>query len=623
MKAKEIDINEFKTINDVYNFIDENAFELDQSYELTNIWLKYKEKTLNEVEKQKSQWEFDCFFFDIKGKCLFSKVYSSKENNKELGRYPDLNKIQSDVIDYIILRTRESNNPLLKARYNHLLWEMPSKVKNNQYAYAAIEFYISSINQCCSQYIKDRHKQIDNDTDFQIGNLYEILIAISSEIRSDAKELKILTKHLLFEIPEFEFYLKHDILNDMLKYPKLFKPIDFDGTLDLIENEINKNNDNANDYNLVEYLIPTAIKIATKTQSDVKKWHTKKGIAFLKLAEAETEEDRFWIKQDFHTSAIIAFSNAGNIEKRKEAEELYAKLKPKIKLPSKRFNYKIEDRKCLIDSRDALKRHTKSVLNQTPNEIYRTISNGNFFPSHSDINRVCRDFDNSFLDLVTTIHFDKNKNITKSYDKEDENNNNIYDIYGEHLNMITLPYLFYIIVPGIASGKLTFKNFISYIKNNTWIGRPHIKYDLGGKGKAINWIGLLSPSIVDFFIQVQGFVNSKYYKPNFILCIDSLTLKIEGLLRDFCERVKIPTSVNRKKGMQEAYIHNVLENDKFKEYFNDDDLLFLKYLFTNENGKNLRNNVAHCFSDYEEYHLNTMLLLLAALLRLGKYNYKK
>lgn len=49
---------------------------------------------------------------------------------------------------------------------------------------------------------------------------------------------------------------------------------------------------------------------------------------------------------------------------------------------------------------------------------------------------------------------------------------------------------------------------------------------------------------------------------------------------------------------------------------------FFNYLFSNDGGLNLRNNIAHCFYTPRDYHPDKMLLLIAALLRLGKYDYK-
>jgi hypothetical protein len=73
--------------------------------------------------------------------------------------------------------------------------------------------------------------------------------------------------------------------------------------------------------------------------------------------------------------------------------------------------------------------------------------------------------------------------------------------------------------------------------------------------------------------------------------------------------------------MQEAHLNNILDNDDLKKHFNEDDLLFFNYLFSGGSGIDLRNNVAHCFYGHDEYHPDKMLLLIAALLRIGKYDY--
>jgi len=615
LKSKEIDIDQFKTIEGLYSFIDTNAYNLERNWDLTDLWVKYRDKTIDEEEKQKAQWEIDCFMFEIIGDRLFSQVYAGAQKTGEVTRYPDLNDLQINVIEYLKLRAVGSLNPILKARYNHLLWKCPIGIKHNKFAIAAIENYVKAIYEYCELFASDHHKE----TPYQIGRLYETLLSISNDIiKINATLIKDLTKKLLFHSNGFEFYTKHGILNDMLKYPKLFKPKDFENTLKIIDEEVYKNK--SDNFLLVNYHIPTALKIAAKTKSDIKKWHNEIGLAYLRLAESETKEDRFWIKQDYHSKAIKSFILAGNNEKKNEAEHLYSELKPKVKLQNIRIEFDEQTQKQLQDFQDYTKRLADNVLKQTPNDVYKAISSGLFFPKYGDVLKVSEDTDNAFLDLVTTIHFDKNKNISQQ-PKELESDKKIYDIYSQHIRIAVLPYLYFIIVPGIKSGHLTFANFIEFIANVRWIGKPHLKYDLGGEEKSTNWIGLLSPSIIDFFIQIQGWLSSKYYKPSFVLCVDSLTLKFEGLMRDFCERMSIPTSVNRPKGMQEAYIHNVLDNEIIKKFFNEDDLLFFNYLFSADNGLNLRNNVAHCFYDYQEYHYDQMFLLIAALLRLAKYDY--
>jgi hypothetical protein len=142
LKSKEIDINQFDTIDEVYNFVDGNAYNLERNWDLTDLWVRYRNKTTNEVEKQKAQWEIDCFMFDIKGDTLFSQIYSAASVTGEVNAYPNLNDIQKEVIEYVNQRLDNSSNPLLKARYAHLLWKCPIGVKHNKFAILSIDNYV-------------------------------------------------------------------------------------------------------------------------------------------------------------------------------------------------------------------------------------------------------------------------------------------------------------------------------------------------------------------------------------------------------------------------------------------------------------------------------------------------
>jgi hypothetical protein len=108
---------------------------------------------------------------------------------------------------------------------------------------------------------------------------------------------------------------------------------------------------------------------------------------------------------------------------------------------------------------------------------------------------------------------------------------------------------------------------------------------------------------------------------NFVLCIDSLALKFEGILRDFAKIIGASSQVHSKGWNREAYIEDLLEDEKVKSYFNEDDLLLFKYLFTSQ-GKNIRNNVAHAFYKYHHYKPELMILIIMAVLRISKYQVK-
>lgn len=613
LKVKDLNIELFNSIDDVYNFIDENAYHLERNWDLTDLFVKFRNHTKSDDEKQKAQWEIECFMFDFKGVKLFSFSYSNGKNIGEVKAYPQLDEFQKEAFEYLKNRISNAKNDLVLARYNHLLWKGLSGIKNREYAIQSISSYINSIKKYFELYSRDKNKE----NSYQIGKLYETLVGLCNEVNASFGEVKELTKFLLFEAEGIEFYSKHGITDDMLAHPKLFKKSDFANTLSIFEEELKKEKSKSDDFMLVNYHLPTAIKVAQKSGVDVKKWHNEMGFAYLRMAEKETEDNRLWLKQNDYAKAIQSFTLSGNTEKKKETEQLYFELKPKVKLDNVRIYFNEETVKKRQETQDYLKNVAEKLLKTEPFEIYSAIANGFLFPKYNDVLRASQKNKNAFLDFVTTIQFDKNKNI-KQAAKEEDKNEKIYTTYSYQINNSVLPLLHYVFIPGIKSGHLTFENFLSFLVEKSWIGKPHTTIDLGGEENEINWVQILTPAIVEYFVQVQSWVSSKYYVPSFVLCIDSLTLKIEGLLRNFSERVNISTSVGRAKGIQEAYIHNVLDNETIKKYFNEDDLLFFNYLFANEGGLNIRNNVAHCFYSYNEYSSDKMLLLIAALLRIAK-----
>jgi hypothetical protein len=116
--------------------------------------------------------------------------------------------------------------------------------------------------------------------------------------------------------------------------------------------------------------------------------------------------------------------------------------------------------------------------------------------------------------------------------------------------------------------------------------------------------------------------------PNLVLSVDSLTLKIEGLIRDICRLSGETTSYMTKDSknrnvVREKDIHALLYEEPIKKLFDEDDMLFLRFLLVEKAGYNLRHRVAHCLMLFQEYSISHMHLLILALLRLGKYDFVK
>lgn len=613
MKASDVNVAELKSIDEVYQFLDENSFELQKNGDILNVWLKYRNHTQDEFEKEKAQWEVDSFVHSFYDNHVFPLVHAQSDTLGDINQYPSLAKAIPAVIDYVRARAGASSSPLLLAKYNHLLWKSP--YKKQEYALAAIDNYIETIERYYLRFEQDA----DRGTAFEIGKYYERLLGVSNDVKSGFDKIKELTSKLLFQSPQLPFHTKHGIVKDMLEKSKIFKQEDFENILSIYEDQLGGKGDRGDDFFLANQHLPTAIKIAQKTKTDVKKWHDEIGHALLRIAATETEEDRLWLKIDYYSKALSAFKLSGNEEKVREVQQLYHELKPKVKLPRHQIDFDEETIKQLQEIQDDLKKEANRLLTFKPHEVYAHIARGKFFPKKSDVIKGAKETNNGFGQFFSTIYFDSNKNVSNGNDVNAEDDKEIISVYTTRLKAVALPLLHYIMVFGIQSGHLTAHNFITYLLERTWIGKSFVRYDLDGEPEQINFIPLLIPSINEYFNQVIAWGASKYYQPSFILCIDSLTLKIEGLLRSFCERLNVPTSHRKSDGMEEMLLHNILKNEAIQKHFNEEDLFLFNYLFTSE-GANIRNSVAHCFYFHNDYSSDFMLILLAVLLRIGKYN---
>jgi hypothetical protein len=610
-----IDLDTLNSISDLYRALEENAFQLSRNSELPDLPVAYRDKTTDADEKRFAQLEIDAFIFYILGDKAFAYSYAPTQNVGELQEYPKVSDLDHPAYEYFKKRAFESVNPVLVARYNHLLWRSPKGIKNRQYALKAIKAYFEQITAFFQLYETDK---LESNLG-KIADLLKVLIALCIETKDSITELKILTQSVLLKRADIPFWLKNSLLEKMLDANQIFKPADFSGMLEIFEEGIDDSKWIGDKFLWANNYCDTAISVAKRSGDDFKRWHEQKGDCFVYTAEQETKAERMFLKASAYTSAIAAYRQAGNFSKRKRIEQSLFELKPSLQLGTVRIEASADLLKKMEEMSDHIKVTCAALLKQPPEVIYATLIDAWFYPSKKATEKAAAKLRTEF-DMFKMILFDRNKNIFEG-GKDTAKNKKFYEAYSRYIYTVTLQYYYYIFVPGIRSGHLTFKNFIGYLKDNSWLGKPYLKTDLGGKEIAFNWLTLISPALVEYFVQVQSWQFASQYTPNYVLCIDSLTLKMEGLLRNFAERLNVSTTVSAKGGgTQEALIGNIFENEIIQAYFSEDDIQFFKYLFANEGGLNMRNKVAHSLYNITDYDLDKMHLLLMALIRIAQYD---
>jgi hypothetical protein len=267
-----------------------------------------------------------------------------------------------------------------------------------------------------------------------------------------------------------------------------------------------------------------------------------------------------------------------------------------------------------IDKYFRLLDNTTSELTTNNNSeyIYGYLINAkNIFPKASMLEQYTK---SQLQDIFTTITFDKNKNLSI-------NNSKGINSYQTYFQISTFNHLKQIFHKGQINGKIKYESLKAYMENYTWYNDEIEIIEPNGKNNSFKWVDFILPPIKLFFEQSEKDIENKSQTPEgYILAIDSLSLKFEGVLRFFSNKIGAQIiESDETTTAQRIDFDKMFDNEKFKSVIPEDDIAFFKFLFTRK-GIDLRNNIAHSFYVPKDYSASTVWLLICAYLKLGDFN---
>ena len=235
------------------------------------------------------------------------------------------------------------------------------------------------------------------------------------------------------------------------------------------------------------------------------------------------------------------------------------------------------------------------------------------------------------LSMLSTTIVDKFGNTVDVFNTEEEKEkSNFWSSYSYNFQIGTHTMnLFF--VEAYKAGKLNYNSVLAYLEK-TWFNEV-IERNYHGRKVEIKPIDTLKPGLKRIFEELEKSYMDNEYQTDFVTVIDSLALKIEGLLRYFCERIGIATFKTRLKGKgSEKLVMEKLLDDLLADIahqplsrpdqitnFDEEDRVFIKYVMAEKAGLNLRNAVAHSLMDIFEYSFEHVVVIFCIIMKLSKY----
>lgn len=209
---------------------------------------------------------------------------------------------------------------------------------------------------------------------------------------------------------------------------------------------------------------------------------------------------------------------------------------------------------------------------------------------------------------------DENGFVIKKIEPGDEADNHAaMQYYSWLIKFAYVPFITRIINSSYMVGKLSPKIILEFLRDETWLGWDEIPHV--GKN---DFLSMIVPIINNYFQEWELINLYGLPYPNFSLFIDSLILKIEGILKLIYGIDNEIKETTEDGSTQDKSLNKVLGDVNF-DLIPDDDLFFLRYLLIDKSGLNLRNKVAHSLMKKEDYNLRNANLLFLALLKLCSF----
>lgn len=605
-------------MDEIYEKLENISLTSKSTFEIRDYLNKIKFDLIEKnklLEAEMLQWETDTFLFNINKNKLSGCFLGTDEKGLQT-EYPSLKTYTEKKFNYLKERLSICRSPFLKSRYGHFLWLSPAK--NISFAITAVDSYLECI------ILIEQLDLIYPEKYFglQLIDTLQNLFALSTSINYKVEEVKSEVKRMIKNYPldsTSSFVMRLDLTKLMLENKK-FSNEDFRGICGVIEKVvvIKSKNDIEQAITLLQQIIKIRKKLGLKYDNYERK------IGNLWYLKSKEDGQINIVACKFLEKAIYQYKKVKDKSRVVFLEKQYNKLKKDIQLFQ--FGEEIDvseyHRNFEIISSRISSQSTESIISIL-------MLDDSLLPSYSKIEQQVENEKGKYLfkELFSNSVIDANGNTVQHYD--DESEKKYFDIlqnYNYHIQLITLPLFHHIFYACVKKQKLSAKSILQYLYDHSWLGVELELSTTGQREKAYNWLSLLAPALNEFFINIEFYLTNSQSFPNFILCVDSLSTKIEGMVRDICEfKGIIPFEFKvdhqgRTISFQKD-IHKLLNEEEIINLISKDDLLLLKYVLIEKAGYNLRHKVAHSLMTFDEYNIGQMFLLVVCVLKLGKYNF--
>lgn len=589
------------TLEDIYTKIENN-----ESFNFANV-NKDLRSMLNTATSEdilkKVKCEINCMDFQIENGEP-QGIFGMTDAKGELKYFPSLDNFDDNDYQYLRERINYSKNNFIILVYSCILWAGKREIK---YGECFIDTSLELINE---------HDFEDFHETYEIINVIKNCFINARKTKHNCETVKEIIINWIenedFWNLEFSFIPFH-LIDFVLSQKNNFKT--FFKNLDKICWDIYKNIEDSNNFQLSLSFLELCEKCSNKLKNTQFSWR----LEMAKCYELKCKSDKNPLVQShFCMLAINSYKKAKKFSKADELLNFHkTEISPNMVL--KKISIPLDE---LNEIYPLLLEATENIMEKDINEIFAyLIASEEILPDYQRCKELSENISNDFplLHDFSKVNINDEKLPIGNFEnEEDKINSEIMFHYSNEMTLVFIPFIIGIFDKAFNSGKLTRESCLNFIKDKTWFGVKKVPgWDIEN-----HFFELIVPGINYYFLERNLYLLYPNYHPHFVLTIDSLTLKLEGIIKLLCNIFGIEIKETTDKNVvQDKSLNKLLDDEKLAEKLGQNNIFFLKYLLIDKCGLNIRNEAAHSLLALNEYNYINATLLLVALLRLCKYNW--
>jgi len=550
-------LNDLLDFQSLYETLEEKALDYRYLLEISNMFQKIRDKMHLEQkpdEEAKAQWEMDVFNFTIESN-VAKPMFTGTNDKGEQVSYPNYDRFNDETYEYITKRMEATENPLLKARYAHIMWLSPKK--HGKFAVIAIDAYIKLIRL----YEDKDKKQPTEHYGLDIVEAIRNALNLANNVGENSK-LEVIKQEIKRLILDFNpvsdslFALRANLIALMLDNNRIFVVKDFDGLNELCLKYSKDLKDSHKSITMLELGGKVELKIGVSTAN----WRLLIAERYEDMMNAQIQGNKL-VAIYFCELTLRYYREVNEQKKIDELEGIYDRLKDEAELKEIKVEIDLSEyvQKCKKIAADIVTRSSEEIIAVLISET----------PKLTEIGKIAEKVNKNTIQRVIPHEvLDERGHVVQRFNTEEEIK--FYEILQQYSMFLETQYAVLmntIILEAIKEKKLDFNSTMNFFAQHSWFGK-NLHRKIQNKDVTYNWLNLIAPSLKEYFSQMD-YLLSTGNRPNFVLCFDSLILKIEGLLRDLCNYSGITTFVQRtdKQGRiiyREKDLNALLHDEKMK-----------------------------------------------------------